>query len=294
MAEDEHILPCPISYIRRNVKTPKQQDTCLADIDSTVSDWVHSPWSLWFWASSGACEWPPSDLYFPMTCRKAGKGLKLEKTGTHFWENGVHGYRLNSFRLGPQPMVPLVLCLIWGMCGPHGPLFPDDVAEKPERVQSRRKQGPTAGRMGLMGRLAHLAQLSYLSSIDNLPFALISSIHSWAPTTPCPSHWQLPRRTTCITTAGDGGGNLKDLGTDKSPLMLFVPERASYGKEINAVQKIYRDDAVYCQYRSWTFLCLDIDLPFSPPSFSHTTWLVSTKRHTATTKCPYLYPIRES
>ncbi|KAJ6941933.1 hypothetical protein NC652_007874 [Populus alba x Populus x berolinensis] len=91
MAEDEHILPCPISYIRRNVKTPKRQDTCLADIDSTVSDWVHSPWSLWFWASSGACEWPPSDLYFPMTCRKAGKGLKLEKTGTHCWENGVHG-----------------------------------------------------------------------------------------------------------------------------------------------------------------------------------------------------------
>ncbi|KAL3598044.1 hypothetical protein D5086_005962 [Populus alba] len=188
MAEDEHILPCPISYIRRNVKTPKRQDTCLADIDSTVSDWVHSPWSLSFWASSGAC---------------------------------------------------------------------------------------------------HI-------SIDNLPFALISSIHSWAPTTPCPPHWQLPRRTTCITTAGDGGGILKDLGTDKSSLMLFVPERASYARETNAVQKIYRDDAVYCQYRSWTFLCLDIDLPFSPPSFSHTTWLVSTKRHTATTKCPCLYPIRES
>ena len=77
-------------------------------------------------------------------------------------------YRLNSFRLGPQPMVPLVLGLLWGMCGPHVPLFPDDVAEKRERVQSWRKQGPTAGRMGLMGRLAHLAQLSYLLFVSQM------------------------------------------------------------------------------------------------------------------------------
>jgi len=34
-------------------------------------------------------------------------------------------------------------------------------------------------------------------------------MYSWAPTTPRPPYWQLPRRTTCITTAGDGGGNLK-------------------------------------------------------------------------------------
>jgi len=81
MAEDEHILPCPISYIRRNEKTPKQQDTCLADIDSTVSDWVHSPWSLWFWASSGACEWAPRPFSSRWRGRKAGKGLKLEKRG---------------------------------------------------------------------------------------------------------------------------------------------------------------------------------------------------------------------
>lgn len=33
-----------------------------------------------------------------------------------------------------------------------------------------------------------------------------------------------------------------DLGTDKSSLILFVPKRASYAREINAVQKIYRDD----------------------------------------------------
>jgi len=33
-----------------------------------------------------------------------------------------------------------------------------------------------------------------------------------------------------------------DLGTDKSSLILFVPKGASYAREINAVQKIYRDD----------------------------------------------------
>ena len=84
-----------------------------------------------------------------------------------------------------------------------------------------------------------------------------------------------------------------DLGTDKSSLILFVPKRASYAREINAVQKIYRDDAVYCLYRSWTFHCLDIDFPSHfQASSTHTylspTWLVSTKRHTATTKCTYL------
>lgn len=99
MAEDEHILPCPISYIRRNVKTPKQQDTCLADIDSTVSDWVHSPWSLWFRASSGACEWAPRTFISRWRGRKAGKGLKLGKTGTHCWEYGAHGPLSSS---GPQ------------------------------------------------------------------------------------------------------------------------------------------------------------------------------------------------
>jgi hypothetical protein len=89
-----------------------------------------------------------------------------------------------------------------------------------------------------------------------------------------------------------------DLGTDKSSLILFVPKRASYAREINAVQKIYRDDAVYCLYRSWTFPCLDIDFPSHFQASSTHTYPNMTCQHKKT-HCnyemylPYLFPIWE-
>lgn len=87
-----------------------------------------------------------------------------------------------------------------------------------------------------------------------------------------------------------------DLGTDKSSLILFVPKGASYAREINAVQKIYRDDRCsvlpisildISLFGYWFALLTSKLLPHIHIYLS-STWLVSTKRHTATTKCTYL------